>query len=242
MVCFTAHVFKFNSTNARNWFNLLSKYYEDVDVTVITDNIHTSKGKISMNFFQNTLVHGTTYEIKTNRFWAELAAINCMPRYVNDDVNDDVNDNVNGDVNISRFQQNKYDPEITNAINAIDSVIQSRLSYGGQEIFLSRDYSVTTFDNLMTAFSSIKNTENITRLYISRIDEAIIIVLNDRHTLCISKDGIGDSTLPVFDVDDGFIPNAFGTGLLMDEFNVSFQKWHQEFLETNGDTWDEQIM
>jgi hypothetical protein len=234
MVCFTAHVFKFNNTNAQNWFNLLSKYYEDVDVTVITDNIHTSKGKISMNFFQNTLVHGTTYEIKTNRFWAELAAINCMPRYVNDNVNDDVN--------ISRFQQNNYSTEITVAMDAIDSVIQSRLSYGGQEVFLSRDYSVATFDNLMTAFSLIKNTESITRLYISRIDEAMIIVLNDRHTLCISKDGIGDSTLPVFDVDDGFIPNVFDMGLLMDEFNVSFQKWHQEFLETNGDTWDEQII
>lgn len=230
MVCFTAHVFKFNNTNAQNWFNLLCKYYENVDVIVITDNSDISKGKISMDFFLNTLVHGTTYEIKTNRFWAELAAINCMPKYVDDDVN------------ISRFQQNKYDPEITDAINAIDSVIQSRLSYGGQEVFLSRDYSVATFDDLITAFSSIKNTDSITRLYISRIDEAIIIVLNDRHTLCLSKDGIGDSTLPIFDVDDGFIPNAFGMGLLMDEFNVSFKKWHEEFLETNGDTWDKEIV
>lgn len=231
MVCFTAHLFKFNSTNANNWFNLLCKYYSGVGVNVITDGVHSTKGDISMDFFQNKLIKGETYEIRTERFWAELAAIKCMPLYVNDDVN------------ILRFQQNDSNNlDISNATKSIDSIISSRLSHGGQEVFLRSKYSLGTFDDLVTAFSLIKNTQDITRYYASASDKVIIIVLKDSHTLLLSTDGVSDGTLPIFDIDDGFSLDAFDTGLLIYEFNKKFALWSKEFKESNGDNWNEQIV
>ena len=226
MVCFTSHLFKFTNANKYNWFHLLCKYYEGVGVTVVVDGTQKCKGGISLEFFNNVVPVGTNYECTTDKFWAEKGSINCMPKYVAPNNQNDI----------------VYSSEIINASSNIDSVVSSRLSHGGQEVFMSRDITISNFNDLLTAFSLIKNTEHITRSYVSHKSEAIVIVLNDRHTLLITKDSVNDSTLPVFDVDDGFLPNAFDMGVFMDEFNVAYKVWHDEFVNTGGDNWHTSIL
>lgn len=231
MVCFTAHTFRFNNDNKQNWFNLLCKYYEGVNITAITDDIHRCRGKISLDFFNNTLIPGSNYTLETERFWAEGAAIKCLPQYNN-----------TGNCKLTTEENCQNNSKIVKKTHSIDSVIESRSYHGGQEIFLSNKTCVDTFDDLLTAFSLIKNTSNITRLYISFREELIVIVLKDRHTLVITKNNVSDATLPIFDVDDGFLPNAFDCGLLMEEFNVSFKTWLSEFKKTNGDNWNSPVV
>lgn len=227
MVCFTMHQFQFNNTNSHNWFNLLLKYYRGVSIIATTDDEHVTTGTICEEFFQDVLVQGTSYVIKTNKFWAEAATIKCMPQYVNDDIN---------------IRSVKEPIEYLNTISSIDSIIESRTRHGGQEILLRSKLTVNNFAELLTAFSFIKNTQNITRMYISHTSEEIIIVLKDTHTITINKEYVGDASLPTFDVDEGFSADVFGGGVLVNEFNTSFQTWCTNFKESNGNNWDAQII
>lgn len=131
----------------------------------------------------------------------------------------------------------EYDLDIMNIAKNIDSTINNRLSCGCCETFISSEINVPSFEHLLTAFSAIKNTDHITRSYISHKSKLIVIVLDDSHTIGISMNSVGDATLPIFDVDDGFSLNAFDQGLLEGEFNEMFNTWHLTFLQTNGENW-----
>jgi hypothetical protein len=235
MVCFTQHIFRFNQTNGENWFNLLCKYYPQVEITATLTNSRSDetwqvKGTICMDFFQNEMKgRWTECEIQTERFWAEKASIRCMPAYVPLRLPEPINtsNNTKG---------------IIETANAIDGVIEQRLGMGGREVFISHNCMVNNFDDLLRAFYLIRFTNKITRLYISHQSELIIFVLNDRHTIVASCDEVGDSTTPVFDVDDGFMPNVFDAGVCVDEWNEYFQAWLSDFKNTNGATWDNPVI
>lgn len=218
MVCFTQHIFRFPHSNFNNWVNLLCKYYPDVSVTVETNNQKSIEGRMTKKFFY-TLHESEDYKITTDRFWAELGAIRTLPSYVK------INSNDNNDNKIKKLSK------------AIDSMLQSRLSYDDCAIYICNTLDADNFDQLLDALKYIE-TKDITRQYISRNLQSIFLVLNDRHTIHMNTDNISDSTLPVFDVDDGFdSERPFGQ-----ELNGFFQTWSHKFKETNGDSWDEPII
>jgi hypothetical protein len=230
MVCFTQHIFRFARANSTNWFNLLCKYYPEVEFTATlsdshTDRIWQTQGNCSMDHFQHLVSSDwTNCEITTERFWAELASIRSMPPYVNTEIPEEMNstNNLSG---------------VLATVNTIDGIIASRLSHGGNEIFLSGSCHVDNFDDLVKAFYLISNIDHITRLYISQQNEVIVFVLDDRHTIVANVDEISDGTTPVFDVDDGF-----GMGTCGNEWNQMFQTWLTNFKNSNGATWNDPVI
>lgn len=45
--------------------------------------------------------------------------------------------------------------------------------------------------------------------------------MKDSHTIMIDADSICDEVLPIFDIDDGFLPNVFASPkILIDEFKI----------------------
>ena len=212
MVCFTRHQFNFTDNNASNWFQLLCKYYPTVGITVQLDNEESVTGKITMDFFQS-LPKSTTYHIVTDRFWSELGVIRALPKYQRMDGTCDVE-----------------------LANTIDGLLKSRLSYGGCEVLLETKLDVSNFDQIVQVIPHLK-TQNITRQYISHSLKCVFLVLKDRHTMQITTERVSDGFLPIFDVDDGF-----GSGQIAEELNGHFEQWSKKFKNSNGDTWDDEII
>jgi len=171
--------------------------------------------------------NGKNFTVDTERFWAEYASIRVMPKYIKPELSIENNDNGQS--------------ELIAIASNIDGLLQSRLSHGGQEIFLSRQIETDNFDLIVKSISYL-NTEEITRMYISKMKQVVLLVLKDRHTIIIGNGKISDGSLPIFDLDDGFIANAFGMGACITELNDYFSKWRSTFDETNGANWDEPII
>ncbi len=227
MVCFTQHQFKFNNLSADNWFKLLCKYYPGVSVAVVIDGKHPIEGKIHMDLF-DSLPKGTDYEITTDRFWAELASIQAMPTHMKY-------------LKRPGFISDDHEKKVKAIAGTIDSVISSRLSHGGHEIFIQNKFDTDNFQDVILATRHLNQTAHITRIYTSLDEKHILLVLDDRHTIRIGLGYVGDGTVPVFDIDDGFSQNAFGMGSVT-EWNTLFKKWSDTFKMTNGDTWNDPIL
>lgn len=221
MVCFTQHNFKFDKNSHNNWFNILCKYYSGVNLTITIDG-HKYSGIISEEFF-NKLPSGNEFEVITERFWAELACIRVMPAYILSEPCGSPNENI---LKISE---------------TIDSIMKGRLNYGNCEISLSAGFKSNDFSEVIEAVKYLKTIE-ITRMY--QGSSFIIFVLNDRYTIHVDNNEVCDGTVPIFDLNNGFLPNCFGFAQnIAEELNRKyFCKWHKKFLENNGSNWNDPII
>lgn len=220
MVCFTQHTFKFTNTTKQNWFNVLCKYYNGVEITMKIDGKGIT-GRISHDFFSGVPT-GENYELSTERFWAERASIQVIPKYVKPSVVGEATE------------------KVLNIANSIDNLMLKRAGLGGCEVYISSGFENDNFDQIVQSIAYLK-IDAITRMYIGT--DYVLFVLNDRHAMIVSNGSVSDGSVPIFDLDDGFIPNIFGRAKdIADDWNVNFNKWKNTFLETNGDNWNEPVI
>jgi hypothetical protein len=221
MVCFVQHTFRFDGIARTNWSNALCKYYPGIKVTVTVDG-KDYRGKIGRHFF-NELPEGNEYEVTTDKFNAEFAAIRTLPKYHKVGYN------------------GKPNSKILEIAEAIDMVMQDRLSMGNRQIFIFSELKCDSFDQINEAVKYLQTGE-ITRVYNCE-SSCIFFVLDDKHTICITEDEVCDGTLPVFDLDDGFYDTDGSEGILAAELNSNyFDSWHEKFIKMDGCNWDEQII
>jgi hypothetical protein len=216
MVCFTEHEFNFSKDNAEIWFPMLCKYYENVEMTVKIKGKNYC-GKASLEWF-TSLPKAEEYHFKTNRFWSESAAIQTLPRFT---------------------PSNEAGSLSTDVSSAIDELIKKRLSMGCLEVMLQVHHDVDWKD-IVTSIGKLKETKDITRMFITNSAQTVILVLNDRHTIFVTPRNISDGSLPIFDIDDGFAESSFGS-FIPDEFTIAFNIWKSKFLESSGKSWNDPI-
>lgn len=217
MVCFTQSTFKFSSTVKCNWFNAIIKYYSGIQTDIIVDGQKFS-GNINKEFI-DSLPNGNEYTIITAKFWSEHASIQTLPRYV-------------------RVQTDTIPSEkIRKIAECIDSMMRERTNMGGHEVYIETSLETNDFSDVIEAVKHL-NSSNITRMY---SDESFyLFVLNDRYTICVTKNKVTDSVMPAFDLDDGFVQN---NDIIFREFNTKyFNKWKKIFDLTSGTNWDSPII
>jgi len=221
MVCFTSHTFNFNASNKQYWLKLLCKYYNGVGVTIKVDGTqHT--GKLNEDFLSK-LPEGKDYKVQTDRFWSEYASINMMPKYVQPSATDSVD-------GIQYLEIAKQ----------IDSLLSHRLELGGCEVYITSHIEADSFDQVVQSLGYLQ-TKELTRMYVGR--DMVYLCLNDRHTVSIKGTTVADDSFPIFDLDDGFLPNTFGGGKdLAIQLNEKFQVWLKKFNQTNGASWNDPVI
>jgi hypothetical protein len=219
MDCLTQHRYQFTNTNRHNWFNLLCKYHYGIKVTMKVDDAFFD-GKISQEFF-NSLPSGTNYELTTERFLAEYAAIRAMPKFIKSEVKE-------------------TNEKIKNISSTIDALMSNRLSREDQDIFLCGEFSNDDFDQIIQSIPHLR-TKEISHIYIG--PNYLLFTLNSRYIIKVADTCVADGTLPAFDLGEGFLSDKLGFAKnIADEWNISFRDWLQMFNATDGDNWDAQII
>ena len=79
-------------------------------------------------------------------------------------------------------------------------------------------------------------TPNGTRQCTLKDLKSVILILDDQDPIIVTMTHIVDSSLPVFDLTNGY------SGYLGKELNVHFNRWLKKFKSTNGDSWDDDIV
>ena len=221
MVCFTEHVFVFNKNQAQYWFQLLNKYYKDVEVTVN----HDFQGKLSNEFLAH-VPEADNYQVVTERFWDQLATLRVVPRFQG----------------LQRDDTTELSPAGQMACKAILQIVASRLSFAGREIFLQSQFDITPTEFLAVLTKCNFDPEIVTHLvYNPEIPEAFL-VLKNWHGILITTKKVCDSTLGVFDVDEGFTQNAFGNAYIPQDWAAQFRVWRDNLDASQGRSWDAPIL
>ncbi len=219
MVCFTRSHFHFSRANAEHWCYLLIKYYADIPIEV-----NGKAGKCTEEFFQS-VPEAPSYTAITGSFWSGYAAVRAMAPPP------------------SGFFTPADQQSNNGVTQAIDAVIKGRLGAQENEIGIESDFKRQSFASLVQSFKNISSTEKITRLFVSNIDETIVLVLEDLYPIKITTDRVSDWNLPTFDPDDGFVTKSFDQ---LDkgpsEWAPSFERWAKRLIESDYASWDQPIL
>ena len=214
MVCFTQSRFRFAQLEAEGWFNLLAKLYPDIPM-----DVNGQTGSCSIEWF-TSLPKAPAYTVTTVTMWSELACIQAMPAPPTDFF-------------VSSNESNPLSEKI-------DSVIEGRLSAGSLETKISSLLKVDNFEELVEALKASHHAKPISRLYISKMDQTILLVLHDRHALKITCDKVRDSNLPTFDPDDGF--SSRHNFYIPTEWHGQFNTWVNRQVATHFQSWNDPIL
>ena len=179
-------------------------------------------GRCSLEWL-SSLPPADMYHVTTDRFWAEQATIIALPKYFHE------------------AKEPSTVQDIVKIANAIDCMISSRISSGGNEIRIQHKFDADCFDNVLLALQNLKNIQHVTGLFASNKDERVILIINNRYPILVTTNLASDCTLPVLDLDDGFSQNVFGSAYIPTEWKEAFDLWSSKLKATNYDSWDEDL-
>jgi hypothetical protein len=225
MVCFTEHLFTFSKREAQYWFQLLIKYYKDVEVTVNNE----VQGKLS-NEFLALVPEADKYQVVTERFWDQLATLRAVPKFGG----------------IPPLEKGKLSANGQKACDAINQIILSRLSFDGAEVFLQSEFAVDA-EEFPAVLQACKFDPQIVTHFIYEKEGATktpqaFVVLKQRHGLLITLTKVCDSSLGVLDLDEGFHQNGFGSAYIPQYWANQFHTWKTNLDTTQGRSWDTPIL
>lgn len=135
---------------------------------------------------------------------------------------------------------NERKKDIISITKGIDKVISSRLKLGEKESFIRSAFDKTyTLFELLSGLQNSTYKKNMTHAFVSANDEMIIIILNNSYPIMIGSTTVSDYTLPMFDIEEGYI----GDNLYVPhEFNDQFNSWKLNLDTSRGDSWDTPIL
>lgn len=220
---FIAFEYIFTDKERKICINLLFKYHPFVKCTVIVDDKSDKlyEGQITLDWLHK-LPNGKIYKLKTKTHWSEYSTIKTLPKF-----------------KIAKQSKTNHGNNIdTNITKCIDDVISKRMELKGAEVFVSETYNAKSFEDVLKAFWMCKHLKHVTRYYISRRKECIILVLSELYPIKILKSGCGDSALGIFDFANGF--SNYAQAKVLPEWQEDFKVWSKNcFNETH---WDQPII
>src|SRR5437762_3288448 len=143
---FIQHLYKFTKQNKQNWFNVLCKYYNGIEVKVIIDG-QSFVGEISEDFLTQ-LPSGEKYELMTFGFGVKYTAIKLMPIFI-------------------KPQIGETSENVKKIALLIDDMMAQRLKYGDENRHLFNTYKADDFNQIIASISHLQ-TKEITQMYIGK--------------------------------------------------------------------------
>jgi hypothetical protein len=131
-------------------------------------------------------------------------------------------------------------PEIKAIADAVDGVIAHRLDLDGLDMLVRTNIVATSYEELVKAICLLKETKHITRIYGSRKDRKILLVLDGCSPIKVTLKSAGDASLPALDFDDGFV-GTHGQSVPAG-MRDAFLAWSARFKETKGASWNDPIL
>lgn len=135
-------------------------------------------------------------------------------------------------------------PKAVDIAHDINHVINNQLRTGDCKIFIKNQYHqpATKFEDLLCVARLLQNTEQITRVYASRQDFQITLVLQDCYPILVTKSAACNGHLYTFDLDDGVVDTSFGDDIRETKWSKDAAAWTRRFNETNGESWDDPVL
>jgi hypothetical protein len=231
MVGFTKHLYRFTGAKADVWFNLLLKYHEGIDVRVDADDL-VFAGKLDRVLIDRIPKDCENYQVKTERCWAGCSMVRAMPAYARPTEEE------------RQVIAGVSNPKAADIARCIDHVLDGRLRMGDREIFIMQKFRqpATTFEDLLCAARLLQNTEEITRVYASRQDFQITLVVKDCYPILVTKSKACDGHLYTFDLDDGVVDTSYGHDIRETKWSKDATAWIRRFIETNGESWNDPVL
>ena len=264
MVCFSQSSYEFNDKNAFHWVKLLEKYLNGIGVTITASGAGISKqqvkftGKVGsqelLKYIDKCVEQCAAsssdchFVLETEKFWDEYCCVSSLPTFVKGDsfkinedqvkftqlaLSDKLLDNVTGVV----LDYVRLSDNVKSVCSAIDSIIESRKSLGGREVFIRLEFqNGLSFNNVVAALQST-DTNCVTKAIVAGTTEVVYLIVEKYHSLCLTKECICDGHLPTLDFDDGFVTGQH----YLPEFDFAFKQWKEKFQSSNGATWNNPI-
>ena len=227
----TQHEFIIKPDTSENYFSLLSKYYEEIKVTAIFEDMSGNKsvmqGKTSKDWFADLATTRTKYHLLTDFFPVYYATIRTLPP-----------------IDYYFFGHTKL-PKIEKKLRKIRSVISEVIAARilNKDEYIYRKFPFTSnvsFGELLHALHCLKKIDSITRCLIDYRFQKIILVLNDVYPIGLTTTFISDAILPSFDVEEGFAFDILSSQWATKEWARYFRDWKSQ-LDVDYSLWNEPI-
>jgi hypothetical protein len=229
-----------------NWFKLLNKFYNGVEVTIMP-NTH---GTLSYEWLcENTINITDIIEIKTDSIFNQIEISNILPSIDNITINVIQQDLVEPTPEDMPKINTIYDNIVRNIkLEELENVEKKYDSDGNEirELSMGPFYDIcerikiTSCDKKYVPYIIHKLCQhtNLKGVYKLDSDKWVVSLKKSCAVYLITNTYIEWIYFPVFDVDDGFCTRS----ILSEKLNNMFKVWRNKFDETFGASWDEQVL
>lgn len=211
MVCFQQFAYTFKLIDEQYWFKLLSKALYDIKVTIIfkfntkEENLECKLKLLEINSFSELLSNtnedfeNIIVKVDTGRIWDQKIFWNMTPTLQE----------------TSEF--------VTKDAKTIYDFISGYESYH----YLSIEQNCfIDFTKIRETLLGLNKIAPIKKLYCSPKSKMLFIYFESNHRIIVSEKMLCNSLSICFDLDDGFVPNAYDYNNATTEMINDFNKWN----------------